>query len=85
MWLLFDLASQPDPNSKTSAEIVTATVTQSPPSDTGDGTAVSCQLEFNSAVIAKGTAVLREIPREPGSTLTTPAVAGTMTLAVKKK
>jgi hypothetical protein len=84
MWLSFDMASQPDPDTKPLGELVTATVTQSPDA-AADGVPVACQLEFNNKVIAKATAVLRQVPRQPDSGLSTPVVAGAITLAVRQK
>ena len=87
MWLSFDLASAADAaaTDTTKAEVVTATVTSSSSAPAVEGETVACQLEWDDAVIAKGTAVLHAQPRgdTPGSGVSTQSVAGSMRFAVK--
>lgn len=85
MWLALDLASRADATADANnAEIVTATVTSSTKAAV-EGEAVACQLEWDGAVIAKGTALLRAQPRADGSGsgVSAQTVSGSMRLAVK--
>ena len=85
--LSFDLASRPDPDASAGGrgDLVTATVRSGVSGTPSDAAAVSCQLEFEGAVIAKGTAMLRQAARDDDSTLPTPRVTGSMAFAVKTK
>jgi hypothetical protein len=84
MWMSFDLASRADAShDPAKGDLVTATVSTS--TDGADGSPMSCQLEFDDIVVAKGTARLRQVPREDGSGLSAEVVAGSMTLAVRTK
>jgi hypothetical protein len=84
-WLSFHLSSQPDPAGSDPAqgELVTATVVS--PARPIDAPILSCQLEFEGAVIATGTAALQQAPRDDGSGLTTPTMTGAMTFAVRTR
>ena len=79
MWMAFELSSHPDPASSDNGTLVTARV--SPAADV-DGATVTCQLEFDGAIIAKGSAALQQSARD-GSTGT--RVNGTMRFAVKAR
>ena len=85
--LSFDLASQPDANTSdaNTGDLVTATVTATPSAPPENATTLACQLEWDGAVIAKGTAHLRQVPRDGGNSVASSSVEGTMTLAVKTK
>ena len=80
--LSFDLTSRPDADAS-KGDMVTATVRSA--GSAVEGSSLACQLEFDGAVIAKGTAVLRQEPRQADSSLTTELVVGTMTLAVRTR
>jgi len=86
-WLSFDLSSQSDTATAgadaVQGDIVIATVTS--PARPIDAPTMSCQLEFDGAVIAKGTAALQQAPRQDGSGLPTPTVSGAMTFAVRTR
>jgi len=73
--LAFELSSQGDPNAADGGSIVTARVSSA---TAIDGASVTCQLEFDGAVIAKGSAHLQ---RQDGSA----RVGGTMRFAVKTR
>jgi hypothetical protein len=75
LWLAFELSSQADPNATDGGSIVTARVS---PATAVDGASVTCQLEFDGSVIAKGSAQLQ---RQAGSA----QVGGTMRFAVKTR
>jgi hypothetical protein len=85
LWLSFDLSSEPDPDLSDAGQgdIVIATVTA--PARSIDAPTMSCQLEFNGAVVAAGTAALEQVSRESASGLATPKVIGAMTLAVRTR
>jgi hypothetical protein len=87
MRLSFDLSSRPDAQvaDAPAGDTVTATVTATASAPPTDATALACQLEWDGAVIAKGTAFLRQVPRDGGNGVTSSSVEGTMTLAVKTK
>ena len=86
MRLSFDLSSTPDAHADAPAgDTVTATVTATASAPLAEATALACQLEWDGAVIAKGTAYLRQVPRDGGSGPASSSVQGTMTLAVKTK
>ena len=72
----------PDP---AKGDMVIATVSTPISSAAPDASPVSCPLEFSDAVIAKGPAHLRQVPREDGSGLTAEVVAGTIDVAVRTK
>jgi hypothetical protein len=82
-WVSVDLANQPDSSGKT--DVVTATLLAASREAASDSTAVSCQLEFRGAIIAKGFAHLRNFARQDGSELPTDVVQGTMDIAVRTK
>jgi hypothetical protein len=82
-WVSVDLANQPDSSGKT--DLVTATLLAASREAASDTTAVSCQLEFRGAIIAKGFAHLRNFARQDGSELPTDVVQGTMDIAVRTK
>jgi hypothetical protein len=86
-WMSFDLTSRPDAPAGEPAigELVIATVSASSESVPADVVPMSCQLEFDDVVVAKGTAHLRQVPREDGSGFTAEIVAGSMTLAVRTR
>ena len=77
LWMAFELSSRRDPASADNGSIVTARVS---PSAAVDEAAVTCQLEFDGAVIAKGSAQLQQQPRADGSGSD---VSGTLRFAVK--
>ena len=81
LWMSFALTSRRDATAADSGDAVIATVSQlaSPPADASP---VACRLEFNGAVVAMGTALLQQQPREDGLGV---ATAGTMRLAVRTK
>ena len=81
LWMSFALSSSREAAAADNGDAVIATVSQlaSPPAD---ALPVACQLEFNGAVVAKGTALLQQQPREDGLGV---ATAGTMRLAVRTK
>ena len=78
MWMAFELSSRPNPAAADGGSIVTARVA---PAATVEGSAITCQLEFDGAVIAKGSAQLQQLPRADGASGT--QVGGTMRFAVK--
>ena len=77
LWLAFELSSRADPAATDNASIVTARVSSA---TAVDSASVTCQLEFDGAVIAKGSAQLQ---RQDGSS--SPQVGGLMRFAVKTK
>jgi hypothetical protein len=87
LWMSFELTSRPDEpaGEPASGDLVIATVSASSEPAPADAFPVSCQLKFDDTVVAKGTAHLRQVPRQDGSGLTAELVAGTMTLAVRTK
>ena len=80
-WLSVDLGNQPDLAKKT--ELVTATILATAREVDPDTTPLACQLEFQGAIIAKGFAHLRQVPRQDASGLPTDVVHGMMDIAVR--
>ena len=79
------MAPDPAKGDTKKGDIVIATVSRPTSSAAPDGSPVSCQLGFGDAVIAKGTAHLRQVRREDGSGLTAEVVAGSIDFAVRTK
>ena len=82
----FVLESRPDAAlDPARGDMVTATVTSAPAGGTTEDAAVACQLEWDGAVIARGTALLRQVARDGGTSVAGKAVAGSMSIQVKTK
>jgi hypothetical protein len=81
-WLSLRLGSQPDSDGKT--DLITATVLAAAEASPS-ATPIVCQLEREGAIIAKGIAHLRQLPRQDGLNLLTDTVDGTFDIAVRTK
>ena len=81
--LSLKVATWPDAAAKNDAVLATVMSTTATP--TPDATPITCQLEFHGAVIGKGTAYLRQRPRQDGSELVTDLVEGSFDIAMRKK
>jgi hypothetical protein len=82
-WLSLRLATRPDSAGKT--DLITATILSAASNAEADTSTISCQLEFQDAIVAKGTAYLRQVPRQQVSAVPTDLVEGTLNLAVRMK
>jgi hypothetical protein len=82
-WLSFDLGHQPGASEE--ADLVTATLLSAARDANAEGTSVSCQLEFQGTIVAKGYAYLTQVAREHGSQLLADHVVGSMDIAVRTR
>jgi hypothetical protein len=80
-WLSLRLATRPDTDGK--SDLITATVLSATGTADATATAIACQLEFQGAVVAKGTAFLHQTPRQRLSDVPSDLIEGTLNLAVR--